>query len=95
MSISKKDIEEISNKLNKRDAYENRKLEIMTKCQKELDAIDKNIKLLDIDIVTERAYNTAMYAIENFDRCKDMSVVEAYEYVDYLFKKQEEIENEQ
>ena len=79
----------IESKIKLRDLYEKDKERLLEKCNRKIIEIDKNIDLLDIDDSLERKYMLGMYAKENFRKCKDMSIEDAFLYADNLFKEED------
>ncbi len=67
---------------------------LTVECNEAVAKLNKLNDELEIDELAIRKYNLAVYAQETFKQCKGMSLEEAFKYTDDLFKKEEELENE-
>jgi len=80
----------LETKLKNKTLLLNKLEELHLEYQERVSSIVERIDAMEVDEVFERKYNVALYAIDNFAKCKDMSVEEAIQYVEELFKREEE-----
>jgi len=80
----------IQNKINKVIQLEAEIAGVLLKAQEEIEAIEADIQIYAPDPVLLRKYNVALHAQKNYRKCKGKSIEEVYNYLEYLFKREEE-----
>jgi len=77
-------------KIEERERLELEADRITAEYNNSITEITSQIADLDIDHKYEVAYNIGVYAKENYKKCENMTIYEAYKYVDMLMEKYED-----